>query len=615
MVDIKQHKIAAIQYLRGVAILGVILFHYQSLLKSGHVGVDIFFGISGFVITLQIVRNNQTNSKNLIKIFFKSRIKRLMPALCLILIFSAIINSTLLIFNEDVALMTKSNIYSWLYIQNIFSYQYMGNYFYSYSSINWLLPTWSLATEMQIYILFLVIVLAIRKWSICAQLTIICFVSVISFVSWIILPFIPPNSIVGIPKHFAFYSPITRFWEFGAGSIACLLYKKNKSRKNILNVRYLFAPLIIFFFAPSNFFEAGSPIMLLPVLLAVIFCYLTAFAEFRIQNQFVHRKLVLLGDISYEIYLSHYFILFLLKFNTLPNMLNMIFYLIFSFLSGIAIHKSITNKFHQNHAVRNALILWLMVPLVVFTSQATLKNSNPFLRSRQNVPKFAGDVAVNCYKNVDLECRINKPTKIFLIGDSEAGSFSSVVAQIAKVRDADFHPSWLNGCPLFPIEISKDMELEAGDNRKCAEYSSNVIQVIANYRPNLIFIANQTYEYRDFSKQDFMSFVAKLHESLSADSKIVILDTIPILPKPLNLTISRLNKSLPSVFKDTTRNRQNLSNYNLNNKIIIFDPRDVLCKKDECKVSYLNKLLYKDQAHLSVQGAQLFYTKLLEFAS
>ncbi len=136
--------------LRAVAVLAVIVNHFSSsILPAGNLGVDLFFVISGYVITASLSRAKSTSLKGFLASFYAKRAKRLLPALVACVIPSAIL---ICLFNPwpqgDIktgitALVGLSNI--WLYLQNT-------NYFGQSAALNVFTQTWSLGVEEQFYL-------------------------------------------------------------------------------------------------------------------------------------------------------------------------------------------------------------------------------------------------------------------------------------------------------------------------------------------------------------------------------------------------------------------------------------------------------------------------------
>ena len=135
--------------LRGLAVILVVLFHYQIYpFSGGFIGVDIFFVISGYLIG-KIINNNIFNFKNY-KNFILNRIKRIFPGLLGLLIFTFILSSLLLAPNHFKDFV-KSIIYNFLLIPNYFFWS-QSNYFDISSYYKPLLHTWSLGVEYHFYL-------------------------------------------------------------------------------------------------------------------------------------------------------------------------------------------------------------------------------------------------------------------------------------------------------------------------------------------------------------------------------------------------------------------------------------------------------------------------------
>jgi peptidoglycan/LPS O-acetylase OafA/YrhL len=150
--------------LRAVAVLSV-LFHHLSatLLPGGFVGVDVFFVISGYLITSQVYKEVCDGSFS-IQQFYKRRINRIAPVLVTVIITTFIVGAVLL-SPADLIKLGKSAIYAMLGLSNVFFWREYGNYFTGNAGEAPLLHTWSLGVEEQFYVVWPLLILALAKLS------------------------------------------------------------------------------------------------------------------------------------------------------------------------------------------------------------------------------------------------------------------------------------------------------------------------------------------------------------------------------------------------------------------------------------------------------------------
>jgi peptidoglycan/LPS O-acetylase OafA/YrhL len=144
-----------IQVMRGIAVLSVVLFHFrENIFSTGYLGVDVFFVISGFVVTPLLVRifENQSSRRSILRKllgFYRRRFYRLAPAMGATLVLSAILIFLLGNVN-DLERFSKQGLATLLLIGNFGAYEYSGEYFSP--NPNPLVHMWSLSLEEQIYI-------------------------------------------------------------------------------------------------------------------------------------------------------------------------------------------------------------------------------------------------------------------------------------------------------------------------------------------------------------------------------------------------------------------------------------------------------------------------------
>ena len=150
-----------IQGLRAISVLAVLIFHLKpSLLPGGFIGVDIFFVISGYLITGIIWRDLKANTFTL-SYFYAKRVKRLFPALFTMLL-ACTLAASLIIYPSELQFFAKSLIATVFYVSNLFFLSEI-NYFTSDLELSPLIHTWSLSVEEQFYLFFPVMLLFIYK--------------------------------------------------------------------------------------------------------------------------------------------------------------------------------------------------------------------------------------------------------------------------------------------------------------------------------------------------------------------------------------------------------------------------------------------------------------------
>ena len=138
--------------LRAFAVVAVIINHFnKDLLPGGYLGVDIFFVISGYVITSSLFERPSRNFKDFISGFYERRIKRLVPALSVFVLITSIV---ICLFNPDPQLSIKTGFTSLWGLSNLYLLKQSTDYFSQSSELNVFTHTWSLGVEEQFYILF-----------------------------------------------------------------------------------------------------------------------------------------------------------------------------------------------------------------------------------------------------------------------------------------------------------------------------------------------------------------------------------------------------------------------------------------------------------------------------
>jgi peptidoglycan/LPS O-acetylase OafA/YrhL len=294
--------------LRAIAILPVIWLHSGlPYLSGGFLGVDVFFVISGFLITNILLKDFESNTFSLVK-FYERRARRILPALFFVILVTSVVIplvSSQPKFLDDYGLSVLSTIF---FSSNIYFWQTSG-YFGSASELSPMLHTWSLAVEEQFYILFpLMIMLLFSR----GRNLIVLAISLVAVASLMIAEWGALNSPNG-----NFYLLASRAWELMAGALAAIFY----SGSIIAKVRESFSDWlavigVVLILSAYYFFSSAtshpSSLTIWPVLGAVLillFCTPKSFLGQVLSSRPLH----FVGLISYSLYLWHQPVLALMK--------------------------------------------------------------------------------------------------------------------------------------------------------------------------------------------------------------------------------------------------------------------------------------------------------------
>ena len=314
--------------LRAIAVIAVLLNHFNALLlPSGFLGVDIFFVISGFVVTSSLSRKVAISWKDYLLTFYARRIKRLIPALVICVVLTAVVGC---FFVEDPRTSLRTGLASLIGASNLYLLKESTDYFGQSGELNLFTQTWSLGVEEQFYLVFPVLLglcgFSQRRSRHGSRnlFFVVLSLSVLSLVGYVHLS-------QQLQFSRAFFLMPTRFWELGAG---CLVFLSAR-RVRLLpfgSVKALLAPLsalvIIGLLLVSQDF-------LMLAKLEVVLCtsaLLWAFEQKSwLVSLFSHPGLVKIGLLSYSLYLWHWSVLVISRWTvgvskwTVPVQLLLIF--------------------------------------------------------------------------------------------------------------------------------------------------------------------------------------------------------------------------------------------------------------------------------------------------
>ena len=310
--------------LRAIAVISVIIYHLnENWLPGGFLGVDIFFVISGFLITGIIITEIQQNSFSF-KQFYTRRIKRIYPAFITVMALVSFIASAIFIYN-DFNQLRKTIELATAFLSNFYLGLTQG-YFDLSANENPVLHIWSLAVEEQYYLIFpLILILAYKKFR---EIKILFIITLILFFILLATSFIPANfykEVLHQPN--IYYLSNLRFPELLVGSLLAIYHNfsnKGQLSKQASNILAILSTLLLF----SCLFLMNNDIAFIPGVTLILPCIFTALIiHTTSQNNIVklclsNKAIVFIGKISYSLYLYHWIFIALAYYITGEKQIN-----------------------------------------------------------------------------------------------------------------------------------------------------------------------------------------------------------------------------------------------------------------------------------------------------
>ncbi len=639
--------------LRAVAILSVVLFHaFPEILKGGFVGVDIFFVISGFLIS-SIIFTELNNGKFSFANFYARRIKRIFPAL--IAIFTAsIVFGWFGLFAHEYQQLGKHTAMGAGFLANFQLYREAG-YFDTASELKPLLHLWSLGIEEQFYMAWPLILFAAYKLRVKAI--------------WLVLLIAIPSLGLSIyasagHKMFSFYLPPTRFWELlvGSGLAYISFYKNNqKSAENSqlsANLQAWFGVALIAagVFLLDRWVAFPSSWAMLPTFGAFFIISAGKKAWFN-HHILSSRVMIFIGIISYPLYLWHWPLLTfarIMEGGTASDAIcvaAIIVSFVLAYLTYILIENPIR---HLKYATAYLCVAMLLIASI----GAYIANKDGFISRFPEFEKYRLQTIRTPASDADCEaiftqkgeeklfkyCRFtgNKHKEtVAIIGDSHAHVVFQGLAELMAAEHKNVLLLANTSCPTLMGAIAGD---SAEDLRTCNSKIEQIIKTVAEREDvKTVLIVTRGASYisgngfgvaeRDLRNRPILSIeqnnetpaqifrhgLEKTSQSLTASGKKLFymienpelgVDAFNCVGRPVYLT-----KQYDCVIeKATVLARQDEYREVIKNipNLTLIDVVPAFCPDEHCKVMENGTLLYSDDDHLSVEGSRFLANKVLK---
>lgn len=603
-----------IQILRAVAVAGVLLYHFdKNFFPNGFFGVDVFFVISGYLITKQIyeeILSNQFSFKN----FYIKRVRRILPAL-----FSTIILSYIIGFynlsEEHFFELLKAIKYSLAFVANIFFSQTI-NYFELDTERNLLINLWSLSIEEQFYIVFPIFMIFIYKFlkKYMLQTLGLTILFSIIFNLEVVYEVLKFNKLFFSFEQFIFYSPFTRAWELSLGAVAAVMSHQKKHEYNNSIYLILLTTLLIFKF---------------PLHLQAIYTLLTfliVLSEKKYSKRLIFLPFIHLGNISYSIYLFHQPILagirnhnFFVTPNNqnyfeLKNISNFITIMILIYVISLINYLLVENRFRKvsNLSFKNFGFVYFMFFIILvlnFSSDTlyqTVFNQSQKIHSHEYVTKKGTNYLISddntlCVNKDKLKDACSYGfgnNSIYILGDSTLASSITGLLSLdieGRYKIIDYTQT---GC--MPIIYTCDFFED-----------SNYFNDVFSIKNSLILIGGD----KDIAAFDFNNLEFTIETFIKNNNKVIFFGYLPkpdidermYYRKTSKLLVSKNSefyklKKIENIEYEEYFNKL-YKNPLIKENIYYVNVFNILCDSKICNFIQDGKFLFNDYVHLSNAGA------------
>ncbi len=651
-------RLGYIQGLRAIAVLAVIVFHAGLPVPGGFLGVDVFFVISGFVITAMLAREWARTGTVAFRHFYARRFRRLTPALAVLV---AVVVLASLVLQSPLGsqqITARTGIGALLLSANIVIAKSTGGYFDAPAATNPLLNTWSLSVEEQFYLIFPLLLFIAwklgRRWG-ARLVTTAVIITAVGGVSFIIaMAQARGHKVSALPAALGgFYGPVTRAWEFAVGALLALVIAKVALRPGRVTAAVLgllgAAAIAIPLWAVNGRTPWPGPWTVLPVAGTVAVLIAGLRARGLTSRALSTRPMVAIGNISYSWYLWHWpFIVFAILI--WPNhqyiaLLAALASLVPSLISYRWIEQPIRNLRNVPVHRMTAIIAATIVPPVVLALGLSVAADHGFW-----IPRVQRFIAATAPMHVGNRSGCNtstapsarKPgtcvwhaadtgTPVYLVGDSHADHYTEAVIAATGALGSPLTIATANSCPFYDTYL---LDI-TNKHSPCHQFVVRTLHWLTQQPPGLVIIStSSTYWNSDlfaagptpgtvsFDKAAKRAALQAGLESAvrtlqASGHKVLLVQDTPYFPAPYSsdphqysvwdIATGRIpDQGMPQAVADDNEHaaRAGFAAVAASTGASLADFRSVLCPNQVCPTILDGTYLYRDHGHLSVAGTK-----------
>ncbi|AUO65665.1 hypothetical protein WM46_13365 [Citrobacter freundii complex sp. CFNIH2] len=643
--------------LRTLAVLAVITYHSKlmlngmSILPGGFLGVDVFFVLSGYLITGIVLSGLQKNNFSFLS-FYERRIKRIVPAMVVVLIATSLFFYNLLL-PEPLISYSKSLISASIFLSNFYFF-FEDSYTAPDSIFKPLLHTWSLGVEWQFYMAFPVIVYSVFKFFRSKLFYSLVLLGVASLV-------IACMTVDNHPE-FAFYLLPSRAWELIAGGLCSYVNRDNlasyiKHRTPLLMRLIPVAGVMAIIFSMSLINDGMSLPSLWTVIPVAGTClFICSSNSSDLATKILSTKvIVFLGMISYSLYLWHQpvFVYYRTINEASLTIKEALLLTSISILLAVVTYYTIENPMRKIKSHKFVAVIMSVVLVITVSGCMVVKNDGYPQRLKSVSAFFDNGPVMNemdeCGNGMGKRCLyINKEhnRNMILVGDSHAQAMSKSLYDLAIKQNYNFINLSMAGCPVIS---TLRRTLKDGTDEACKELSIKADEFISSNENSIIVYMSRmplymlNYKYKIGTwifSNDGGSVSESINKKLTewaGNNKLILVYPVPQSPVDVPSEVNKEIIKINGVGKKI-QTLQNVDFLSFNNKKYdklwsesfvkadaLFDsinsdnvvrvyPVSLLCMSNTCRVSNGEHLLYKDNNHLNYYGMNLLVKEIREVA-
>lgn len=613
--------------LRAIAVLAVVVFHFnKAWLPGGFIGVDIFFVISGYLITGIISKQLDSSDFSFVD-FYARRAKRILPAALFVTLFTVVFGAMFMLppDAEDVAksglasILSAANIYFWAFIDT--------DYFAPSSDLQPLLHMWSLGVEEQFYLiwpalLFISYKIGGKRMAMVAAI----FISAASFI-------IAEYHLTKDAK-FSYYMLPARAGELLLGALLFMAASANKLRsvpKFVSELSGVLGLIVVSWALVSIREDEGFPglISIVPVIGTCLIIFSGQSAQSTVSRLLSLKPLAAIGLVSFSLYLWHWPVLSFYRYAYgEPVTVGAI-----AFCAGtmaiacVLSYQLIEQRYRHQAAMRKAVIALASTAvasttaaLAVIATGGYIWHSDSYksaIHELSNNTAPAHEFEYNCQlarfnsKEIRNErCILGNKEKApdtLLIGDSNAAHYVGFLKAVAESRNSSIRNLTHSAC--IPFNMTSSQYVAARRIGSCNRYNNQIWKHVENYKTVFISAAWASYIKTDDFYADFESQITALSQSV--DNVIIGLQA-PIFPdydrqcwaKAIKIPLLQCQERARYLSKSDTRTNIRIAEIASKfDNVSVFSVRELVCPDGICSAFLDNQPLYFDRGHLSMAGS------------